>query len=210
MKTSETTAAIFAALAAAQGEMENPKRTSTANAGTYTYTYAALDAILDAARDPLKHHGLALTQEDLSSPEYGAGVTTLLVHESGEWIEYGPLWVPTKADAQGIGGGLSYARRYAATAALGLATEEDDDGRTAQGGTTRDRTPKATDNAMKRLHALARTKGITHEQMRDWAGRNLGIESLTELSRAGAAEMEASLKGLPDAPEGTEGAMTDA
>jgi RecB family exonuclease len=96
---------------------------------------------------------------------------------------------------------MTYASKYALGLALGVAAEEDDDasGTSAPVG-ARD---KASQSQMKLLHALAKQKGVTHEQMRDWAGRHLGIESLTELSKPGAKEMMESLKALPDVEEGS-------
>lgn len=196
MRTSDTTAELFAALAKAQAEITPPTKSKTANAGTYTYTYADLADVIAACRKPLDDNDLAIVQEDVTDHEHGAGVTTRIVHRSGEWLEAGPLWLPAKPDAQGIGSALSYARRYAYTAALGIAAE-DDDGAASKPAPAK-AAPKATEAAMKRLHVLARSRGVTHEQMRDWAGRHLGIESLTELTQAGAKEMEQSLKELPE------------
>src|SRR5690606_24979315 len=51
---------------------------------------------------------------------------TRLVHESGEWIAGKYPIHPVKADPQGEGSALTYARRYALMAIAGIAPEDDD------------------------------------------------------------------------------------
>lgn len=89
--------------------------------------FASLDAIWTAIRPFLKKYGLAVTQLPLE----GGKLLTVVLHQSGEWIS-------TVADLyaqetpQGQGSGITYLRRYSLCAALGLVTEEDDDGNAAQ------------------------------------------------------------------------------
>ena len=91
------------------------------------YDYASLDALVSATRPVLAENGLvALT----SVHEHGDGyaVTVQLLHESGEAMEFRPLPFPRGKDAQSSGSWMTYFRRYALLAALGMATGEDDDG----------------------------------------------------------------------------------
>ena len=54
---------------------------------------------------------------------------TLLLHESGEWIETEPLQMKLEKNTpQGVGSAVTYGRRYQISSVLGLASEEDDDG----------------------------------------------------------------------------------
>lgn len=198
----EAEAGLIEALAAAQGEFKTVRKTKRANAGKYSYTYASLDDVLAACLPALNAHGIALTQEAVVSPSpvLTVKVTTTLRRGSAQ-IEFEAFELPVAdASAQGVGSALTYARRYAVSTALGIAAEEDDDGAAATGPRQAEGKP-VTETMMKRLHALAREKGVTHDQMRDWAGTHLGIESLTELTMPGAAEMEKSLRELPDAPK---------
>lgn len=88
--------------------------------------YADLDACLDAVDDALLANGLALLQET-SECENGVIVETVFLHESGESIRCGKLHVPAiKADPQGYGSALTYARRYSLMTACGIAPEDDD------------------------------------------------------------------------------------
>lgn len=88
--------------------------------------YADLAACVEAVVDALNANGIALMQRTYEC-ETGVQVETVFIHESGEVIEGGMLHVPaSKADAQGYGSALTYARRYSLLAATGLAPEDDD------------------------------------------------------------------------------------
>lgn len=90
--------------------------------------YASLSTILGAIDEPLALAGLGFTQFPTGENE----LTTLLVEMvSGEWIKATYKMTPVKNDPQGQGSCLTYMRRYALSAVLGLATEEDDDGNAA-------------------------------------------------------------------------------
>ena len=84
--------------------------------------YANLESILEGAKTPLIESGLSVTQ----LPD-GDGLTTMVMHgESGEWLSATYKLLLTKQDPQGQGSAISYARRYALCAVLGLITEDDD------------------------------------------------------------------------------------
>lgn len=95
--------------------------------------YADLAACWDACRKQLTENGLAVVQTTDVLPECVV-VTTTLVHSSGQWIK-GQLPVKAKDDGpQAQGSGITYARRYALAAIVGLA-QIDDDAEAAQGRT---------------------------------------------------------------------------
>jgi len=88
--------------------------------------YADLSACVEAVMDGLNNNGIALVQQ-LHEAEHGVTVETVFIHESGEMLNCGKLFVPaTKQDAQGFGSALTYARRYSLMAACGIAPEDDD------------------------------------------------------------------------------------
>lgn len=94
--------------------------------------YASLSTILTAIKEPLQKAGLSFTQ----FPDGEFGLTTILIHgESGEWMESTFSMKPAKQDPQGHGSALTYARRYALSAALGLNIDDDDDGNAASNPT---------------------------------------------------------------------------
>lgn len=89
--------------------------------------YASLSNIIEAVTKPLNDNGLSVLQ--LPSIE---GLTTLLLHESGEWISsVSSTPVKDATDPQKLGSAITYARRYALGAILSLNIDEDDDGQKA-------------------------------------------------------------------------------
>jgi hypothetical protein len=118
------------ALVAAIGELSNVAK--TASNPYFKSKYAPLDAIVDATRPVLAKHGLAIQQQPLFM-EGTAGVETIIIHKSG-FETSSTLLLPLKDQSpQGVGSAITYARRYALAAVLGLATEEDDDGNVGTG-----------------------------------------------------------------------------
>lgn len=89
-------------------------------------SYSSLASVIDAVRPHLAGNGLAFVQK-LHTAEHGVIVETVLIHESGQEMSCGQLFVPaTKQDAQGFGSAISYGKRYGLQAALGIASEDDD------------------------------------------------------------------------------------
>lgn len=91
--------------------------------------YADLSSILEAVNEPLQKAGLSFVQFPVGENT----LTTMLMHESGQWIQSNYKMEPSKKDPQGTGSAITYARRYALGAILGISTEEDDDGNKANG-----------------------------------------------------------------------------
>jgi hypothetical protein len=115
--------ALAKAMAKAQGDLGPVLKDKTNPA--FRSKYADLGAVLEAVLPALNRAGLSLIQ----SPSYDGslvGVTTILLHESGEWMEATLHMKPVKMDPQGIGSCITYARRYAALAIAGAAPEDDD------------------------------------------------------------------------------------
>ncbi len=131
MNQSASIAALAAALSKAQASITGALKDS-ANP-FFKSRYADLASCWDACRKPLTDNGLAVIQT-IEAGETRAILVTTLCHESGEWIKsYCPIL--TKDDSpQGQGSGITYARRYALAAMVGLA-QIDDDAEAAQGRT---------------------------------------------------------------------------
>ena len=131
MEQSESIANLTLALSIVQGKLTYAKKDS-ANP-FFKSKYADLESVWDACRSLLADNGLAVMQ---FPGEYIDGVmslTTIISHKSGEWMGQ-EMSVPlSKPDAQGAGSALSYMRRYALAAVVGVvsANQEDDDGNAA-------------------------------------------------------------------------------
>lgn len=123
MQKSDSIAALAAALAEAQGEMENASKNSTNP--HFKSKYADLAEVLNTVRPVLSKHGLSVTQ----FPSYGEGlvhVETIIAHKSGEWMSEKCSAPAQKQDPQGVGSAISYLRRYSLAAVCGIAQEDDD------------------------------------------------------------------------------------
>lgn len=114
---------LAGALAAAQAEMTFAKKDSTNP--FLKSKYSDLASVWDAVRVPLTKNNLCVTQLPT-----GETLTTVLAHKSGQYIA---STMPVKTgrndarnDAQAYGSALTYARRYALSAIVGIAQDDDD------------------------------------------------------------------------------------
>lgn len=139
---------IVKALSLAQGQMKGAKK-DTENPFFKSH-YADLASDWDACRDPLSKNGLAVFQV-LSQVNGRSVLITTLGHSSGQWIRsYYPI-IPVKNDPQGVKSAITYARRTALEAIVGISTVEDDDGEAAQGRGE----PESWREPLERAQALA-------------------------------------------------------
>ncbi len=111
MKKSESIKELASALKDFQAEVKNPK--NVANNPFFNSKYAPLDEVINTVKEPLSKHGLSYIQMPNSEDGALVAITTMLLHESGEWIESEPLKLKSdKPTAQGSGSSITYARRY--------------------------------------------------------------------------------------------------
>lgn len=111
---------------------------------SYTFDYAPHELIVAAIRKPLADCGLSVSQPLATTPDGKPGLRTTLMHTSGESVsEVFPLPIHDGMTAQELGSAITYIRRYALSAILGLATEDDDDGNRASGNTVSARRDRA-------------------------------------------------------------------
>ena len=127
---SPTIGKLALALSKAQGELEGAAKDS--ENPFFKSKYADLESVWDACRDLLASNGLAVAQfpGTYSDLDKSMSLTTILTHASGEWINQEMSVPVTKPDAQGAGSALTYMRRYALAAVVGV-VQADDDGNAA-------------------------------------------------------------------------------
>lgn len=123
---------LHAALVAALSELTtvtkgNTAKIPTKDGGSYSYTYADLSDVVCLTRPALAAHGLVALTPIVDGP----AVRVLIVHTSGEELDLGAFPFAAGRDAQSHGSAVTYARRYALLAALGIAPDDDDDGHRA-------------------------------------------------------------------------------
>lgn len=136
-RSSETIGAIAAALAKAQSELKNPEKSLIATIhspfpreSNRTFRYASLACGLDIVRKSLGQQEIATVQTTAIDHDSGQiRLTTLLAHASGEWIasDWPVCALAETAAPHRMGTALTYARRYALFALVGIAGEDDVD-----------------------------------------------------------------------------------
>ena len=114
---------LFKAIAAFQAT--KPKAAMDGTNPHFRSRYATLESVTDTARQATKH-GLSVIQL-----VNGDKVVTMLCHESGEYVQSSTRVMASKQNAHGYGSGITYARRYALAAILGIVADPDDDGNAA-------------------------------------------------------------------------------
>jgi hypothetical protein len=119
--------ALTTAMVAAQREMTNAFKDG--KNPHFKSEYATLASVLGAVRDPLLRHGIALSQHPTTDGAV-VSVRTLLMHTSGGWLSSACSATAKSSDPQSVGSAISYLRRYALAAFVGIA-QEDDDGQAA-------------------------------------------------------------------------------
>lgn len=131
------TTEFVTALAAFQVNIPEIDRDGTVEVDTkpgkddYSYSYSTLGNLTKTVLPLIAKHGLAFT----STPTLGGDgkfcLRYYLLHTSGGYVA-GEFPLKGEGGIQGIGGAITYARRYCLQAATGVATEPDDDAKQAQ------------------------------------------------------------------------------
>lgn len=124
---------LACALAKAQGEMEAASKDSSNP--FFKSKYADLNSAWEACRGPLSKNGLSVSQIPMQN-ENESCLYTILMHSSGQWIQ-SKMAMNVKADGrtnelQVMGSVISYLRRYALMAIVGISAGDDDDGNSAK------------------------------------------------------------------------------
>jgi hypothetical protein len=123
MKSSDTIKDLAEALCKAQSQMGGAVKDS-ANP-FFKSSYADLTSVIKAIKQPFSDNGLSYTQFPVHS-EGGVGVSTRLMHVSGQWVESEFVLPIVKQDPQAAGSAITYARRYALQSIAGIPTADDD------------------------------------------------------------------------------------
>lgn len=181
MKRSETQSEILKALAQFHKNIIQPKK--DANNPFFKSKYVPLENVTEVIDKVAPEFGLAYAQEALTNADKGmVGVTTLLTHESGEWIEFEPLFLKAdKQTAQGYGSAITYARRYALSSAFGIASETDDDGNetTTQTANAQKSFNDERGQFMNRIQSVANAKGGNPDKTYSYILKQLNSNEIT-------------------------------
>ena len=184
MNRSETISKLALALVKFNNEVSSiPK---DAKNPFYHSEYVTLDKLIISTRDILQKNGLSVMQFPLSV-DGKIGIQTMLLHESGEFIESVPLYMtPAKVnDPQVAGSIISYLRRYSYQAILNLSTGEDDDANAAT--FVNSEPPKAngklTAKQVGRLLAIGLKAGVKESDIKAAIYKEFRKQKIEDLSK---------------------------
>jgi hypothetical protein len=211
MQKSDSIKALSKALTAVQKALKPAVK--DADNPFFKTKYADLGSVWDACREPLAANGLSVVQGNGES-DRGLCVTTLLMHESGEWIQSDLVLPLSKQDPQGVGSALTYGRRYGLAAMIGIVADADDDGNAASTpGKQAQAPPKAVEAPtgrelqlaeLKRLAKALNAKGdvikwspkVTSEYITEQFGEGITIDNANEAQlKTIVRDLEARLQG---------------
>lgn len=194
MNKSDSIANLALALCKAQASMDKAKK-SSANP-FFKSKYADLSSVWEACGASLSENDLSIAQMPCEAPEGYAGLETVLMHKSGEWIS-NVMWTPlTKKDPQGFCSALTYARRYGLSSMVGVCTmDQDDDGEAAMGRNDKKRTEGKVPDSMKKFDAekIDDVEIRVKERISESALETVFLDACEQISKSN------SLKELKDA-----------
>lgn len=130
MKKSESIVEISKALVEFRKEVKQPMK--DADNPFFRSKYVPLPNVVEAIDEVAPKHGLSFVQWLLNDESGQIGVATMILHNSGEFIEFDPVFMKAeKQTPQGAGSLATYLKRYTLSAAFGITSDEDDDGNQA-------------------------------------------------------------------------------
>ncbi len=194
MNKSESIIELAKALSKAQGEMKTAKKDNTNP--FFKSTYADLASVWDVCRKPLSDSGLAVSQIT-KNDDKGIVLETILMHSSGEWLSGEMSIFSLKNEPQAIGSAITYARRYALSAILGIAADDDD----AEDAMARSDKPKPavttpeasssrliTEAQIKEVYASVKDKNISNELAKGYMQARFKKDSLKRFTTQEASQ----------------------
>lgn len=132
MKKSDSITEINKALVNFRKEVKQPKK--DAKNPFFKSSYTTLDTVIETIDKTAPNHGLSFVQYPTNNENNEIGMITMLLHESGEFMEFDPVFMkPEKNTPQAAGSVISYLRRYTISSIFGITSDEDDDGNQATG-----------------------------------------------------------------------------
>ena len=196
MRKSESIVELSKALAKFQEEVKQPLKDK--NNPFFKSKYVPLENVVEAITDVAPKNGLSFVQWALNDENGRVGVATMLMHESGEWIEFDAVHMKAdKETAQGAGALITYLKRYSLSAVFGITSDQDDDGNGASGNKApKSATQAEIGNLKKEILAFSKLmteqgKDVKPEQVE----QTLNITDYTKLNSEDVKEAVNKLKG---------------
>lgn len=132
LKKSESIQNLSKAMAEFQKSIQQPLK--DANNPFFESQYVPLENVVEAITETGSPLGISFMQFASSDETGSIEVATLVMHSTGEYIEFPPVRMkPESNKPQAVGSAITYAKRYALSAIFGITSDKDDDGNEATG-----------------------------------------------------------------------------
>lgn len=132
LKKSESIQNLTKAMAEFQKAVKQPVK--NADNPYFGSKYVPLESLVKAVMETGSPLGISFMQYTQVNENGDLGLCTVVMHSSGEYMEFPPLPIrPENNRPQATGSAITYARRYSLSSIFGIASEEDDDGNEASG-----------------------------------------------------------------------------
>lgn len=200
MNKSESIIELNKALANFQKEVKQPMK--DANNPFFKSKYVPLENVVEAIDDVAPKHGLTYSQYPVTTENGLVGISTVLLHESGEFIEFPPATTkPDKNTPQGVGSALTYMRRYSLSAVFGITSDQDDDGNEASGKSNKNKQTQPQKASGQTIGTLKKEvmsftnliKGTEKEAPQNVVEQQFGVNNYN-LTESKAAEIIATIQ----------------
>jgi hypothetical protein len=190
LNSSPSVKELATALAVVQGQLTFAKKDS--KNPFFKSNYADLESVWEACRSLLSENGLAIMQFPGDYVDGNMTLTTVMTHSSGEWVAQNMSLPVSKPDAQGAGSAITYMRRYALAAIVGV-VQADDDGNSASIKATvvADKATSITPQQISSINSLIEQTGSDEEKLLAYfkkpsvtlLDRNQGIQAIAMLEK---------------------------
>lgn len=203
MNKSESITELNKALANFHKEVKQPMK--DANNPFFKSKYVPLENVVEAIDDVAPKHGLTYSQYPVTTENGLVGISTVLLHESGEYIEFPPATTkPDKNTPQGVGSALTYMRRYSLSAVFGITSDQDDDGNEASGKNNKNKQTqpqKASSQTVgileqEVLNFIDLMKSIDKEVSQQQVEQEFGIQNYTSMTEQQAVNTISKIQNM--------------
>ena len=180
MQKSDSIANLTKALAEFQGKVRQPMKDR--DNPFFKSKFVPLENVVEVITETASPLGISFIQYPVSL-ENRVGMVTVVMHESGEYIQTEPVYArPVKDDPQATGSVITYLKRYSLAAVFGITSDVDDDGNKASEPSTRteQRTPNFAEVLKDTALKLKRTQQDIYKEVTQSLNINKSTKELTE------------------------------
>lgn len=194
MNKSESIVELAKALASFQEEVKQPMKDK--DNPFFKSKYVPLENVVESITETAPKFGLSFVQWPLNDENGRVGVKTMVMHSSGEYIEFDPVFMNAEKNTpQGAGSLITYLKRYSLSAVFGITSDEDDDANESSGNNVQQQPKPATSKQVGTIKTMSMKFANARDRSVDDVYKALGISDLTQLNSSQASQAIKKLDG---------------